>query len=195
MVMSRSVYITTLFLGRLRHKQLLNQYVVHILSPVTDKWPIWISGRERMAVEMISWPISMKEYCRTGELNLQPPEYQSDMHPTKLLVLVLKRTAGSKMVCGFGRNRSTTKLLRPILYMKNIYHKARLWKLTDNQLSITSSLSDELMKPRYDTPPTFMTLSRHLPVSTYSATRCSFRLSMVIPLLFISDWSIFFSFK
>ena len=28
------------------------------LSPVTDNCPSWISGRERMAVEIISWPIS-----------------------------------------------------------------------------------------------------------------------------------------
>ena len=31
------------------------QYLVHILSPVT--------GRERMSVEIISWPISKKECC------------------------------------------------------------------------------------------------------------------------------------
>ena len=38
------------------------QYLVHILSPVTDNCPSWISGRERMAVEIISRPIPMKEY-------------------------------------------------------------------------------------------------------------------------------------
>ena len=39
MVMSgRSVNLTTLFLGRLRPtSQTVNQYFVHILSPVTDK--------------------------------------------------------------------------------------------------------------------------------------------------------------
>ena len=31
-------------------------YLVHIFSPVTDNCPPWISGRERMAVEMNSWP-------------------------------------------------------------------------------------------------------------------------------------------
>ena len=34
---------------------------MHNLSPVTDNCPTWISGRERMAIEMISWPISTKE--------------------------------------------------------------------------------------------------------------------------------------
>ena len=37
-----------------------------------------------MAVEMISWPISMKERCRTGGSNSRLPEYQSDAHPTEL---------------------------------------------------------------------------------------------------------------
>ena len=35
--------------------------IVHILSPETDNCPSWISGRERMTVENISWSISMKE--------------------------------------------------------------------------------------------------------------------------------------
>ena len=37
---------------------------MHILSPGTDNWPSWISGRGRMAVENISWSISTKECCR-----------------------------------------------------------------------------------------------------------------------------------
>ena len=32
--------------------------IVHILSPETDNCPSWISGRERMTVENISWSIS-----------------------------------------------------------------------------------------------------------------------------------------
>ena len=35
--------------------------IVHILSPETDNCPSWISGRERMTVENISWSISAKE--------------------------------------------------------------------------------------------------------------------------------------
>ena len=66
---------------------------MHILSLVTDNCPTWISGRERMAVEMVSWPISMNliECCRTGLPNLQPLEHQSNAHPTKLLGPALKK--------------------------------------------------------------------------------------------------------
>ena len=63
---------------------MVNQYLVHILSPVTDNCPTWISGRERMATEMVSWPISTKECCRIGGSNPQPPDDQSDMHLTEL---------------------------------------------------------------------------------------------------------------
>ena len=48
----RSVYLTTLSLGRL--SPLLTS-IVHVLSPETDNCPSWISGRERMTVENISW--------------------------------------------------------------------------------------------------------------------------------------------
>ena len=37
---------------------------MHILSPETDNCSFWISGRERMTVENISWSISTKECCR-----------------------------------------------------------------------------------------------------------------------------------
>ena len=39
---------------------------MHILLSETDNYPSWISGRERMTVENISWSISTKEYCRPG---------------------------------------------------------------------------------------------------------------------------------
>ena len=53
--------------------------VVHILSPETDNCPSWISGRERMTVENISWSISTKECCRPRRgLNPRPPGLQSD---------------------------------------------------------------------------------------------------------------------
>ena len=40
--------------------------IVHILLPETDNCPSWISGRERMTVENITWSkkISTKECCR-----------------------------------------------------------------------------------------------------------------------------------
>ena len=52
---------------------------VHILSPEADNCPSWISTRERMTVENISWSISTKECCRPRrELNPRPPGLQSD---------------------------------------------------------------------------------------------------------------------
>ena len=57
---------------------------MHILLPETDNCPSWISGRERMTVENISWSISTKECCRPWQgLNLRPPGLQSDVHPTE----------------------------------------------------------------------------------------------------------------
>ena len=52
---------------------------MHILSPETDNCPSWISGRERITVENISWSISTKECCRPWrELNPRTPGLQSD---------------------------------------------------------------------------------------------------------------------
>ena len=66
------------FTGQAYSYKLLTS-IVHILSPETDNCPSWISGRERMTVENISWSISMKECCwpRRG-LNPRPPGLQSD---------------------------------------------------------------------------------------------------------------------
>ena len=57
---------------------------MHILSQVTDNFPSWISGWERMTIEKISWSISTKECCRTGASNSRPPNHQSSVHPTEL---------------------------------------------------------------------------------------------------------------
>ena len=52
---------------------------MHILSPETDNCPSWISGRERMTVENISWSISTNECCRPRRgLHPRPPGLQSD---------------------------------------------------------------------------------------------------------------------
>ena len=52
---------------------------MHILSPETDNCPSWISRRERMTVENISWSISTKECCRPRRgLNPRPPGLQLD---------------------------------------------------------------------------------------------------------------------
>ena len=71
---AQSVYLTTRSLDRLSP-----------LLPETHNCPSWISGRERMTVENISWSISTKECCQPREgrgvrwcLTLQPPGLQSD---------------------------------------------------------------------------------------------------------------------
>ena len=52
---------------------------MHILSPETDNCPSWISGRERMTVENVSWSISTKECYRPRRgLNPRPSGLQSD---------------------------------------------------------------------------------------------------------------------
>ena len=52
----------------------------------------WISGRERMITENISWSISTKECCRPGGgSNPQPSDHQANMHPNEPL-----RTADEK---------------------------------------------------------------------------------------------------
>ena len=72
---ARSVYLTTRLLGRLSPLT----SIVHILLPETDNCPSWISGRERMTVENISWSISMKEcWLPRRGLNPRPPGLQSD---------------------------------------------------------------------------------------------------------------------
>ena len=71
---AQSVYLTTRLLGRLSPLT----SIVHILLP-TDNCSSWISGRERMTIENISWSISTKECCRPRRgLNLRPPGLQSD---------------------------------------------------------------------------------------------------------------------
>lgn len=55
-----------------------------ILSPLTDNSLPWISVRERMVVEKISRPISMKERCQTRASVPRPSDYQSAMHSTEL---------------------------------------------------------------------------------------------------------------
>ena len=70
---ARSVYLTTRLLGR------FSPLSVHILSPETKNCPSWVSGRERMTVEYISWSISTKECCRPPRgLNPRPPGLYSD---------------------------------------------------------------------------------------------------------------------
>ena len=88
-----SVYFTTLLLGRLRPPSgepvLCTFFRQKLISPS------WISGREGMTVENISWSnISTKECCRYGgESNLQPSDktgehkakgFQNGKHTSKV---------------------------------------------------------------------------------------------------------------
>ena len=60
-VMSSAVSLPNhTFTGQAKSSKRLTS-IVHILSPETDNCPSWISGRERMTVENISWSISTKE--------------------------------------------------------------------------------------------------------------------------------------
>ena len=71
------------FTGRALSSKRLTS-IVHILSPETDNCPSWISGRERMTLENISWSISTKECCRPWwGSNPRPSGLQSDAHPTE----------------------------------------------------------------------------------------------------------------
>ena len=66
------------FTGQAKFSTVLTN-IVHILSPETDNFPSWISGRERMTIENISRSISIKECCRPWRgLNPQPPSLHSD---------------------------------------------------------------------------------------------------------------------
>ena len=53
------------------------QYLMHILSAVIDNCPTWNSGRESMAIQIISWPNSTKECCRTWGSNPRPSTHQA----------------------------------------------------------------------------------------------------------------------
>ena len=57
---------------------------VHIISPETDNCLSWISGREKMTVENISWSNHREKMLpnRRGS-NPQPPDHQTDAHPTE----------------------------------------------------------------------------------------------------------------
>ena len=52
---------------------------MHILSSVIDNCPSWISRRGRMAIEIISWSISMNVVWLSWGFNLWPLDLQSNM--------------------------------------------------------------------------------------------------------------------
>ena len=97
---ARSVYLTTRVLGRLSPLS----GIVHSVSLETDNCPSWISGRERMTVENISWSISTKECCRSRRgLNSRPsglqPDGASNSHRGQLyLFFCATRCTGVKQI-------------------------------------------------------------------------------------------------
>ena len=77
--------LLTLFQGRLIPPLIaVEQDLVHILSPVTDNCLSWISRRGRMAVEIISWPVSTNVMWQGWDSNSWRMDLQSDMPPTVL---------------------------------------------------------------------------------------------------------------
>ena len=52
-------------------------YLVYIFWPVIDNYPTRNSSRGRMAIEINSWPIPMRECCRTAGSNPQTSTYQA----------------------------------------------------------------------------------------------------------------------
>ena len=75
-------YLTTLFL-RKPPNQFISTWCT-FFSPVTDNCSSWISGRGRMAVEIISWPNLHGRMCQMWGSNSGPPACQGDMLPTEL---------------------------------------------------------------------------------------------------------------
>ena len=57
-------YHTFSFTGQVQSFKRLTS-IWHILSKEIDNCPFWISGREKMTVENISWSIPIKEFCRS----------------------------------------------------------------------------------------------------------------------------------
>ena len=55
---------------------------MHIFLPETENCP-WISGRERMTLENISW--SRKNVADLTVVESAPPDHRSDRHPTEPL--------------------------------------------------------------------------------------------------------------
>ena len=54
---------------------LIDSFIPVLLA---NNCPAWISGRERMTVEIISWPISTKECCQLWRSNRLPGGRTSD---------------------------------------------------------------------------------------------------------------------
>ena len=95
----------------------------HIFLPETDNCPSWISGRERMTVENISWSISTKECCwPRRRLNLRPPGLQSDGTSTgnKMDVFRFKDKFEKDLTLGMLGKFSADDILKYLSYFPKI---------------------------------------------------------------------------
>ena len=101
------------------------QYLVHILSPVTDNCSSWISGRGRMAVEMFSWPSLHERMCRTWGSNSGPLTCQANLLLIELPRPVKKKTSSPKgndcsPTC---QGQSAPNLMQPFPHPNDATHK------------------------------------------------------------------------
>ena len=78
--------------------------------PVTDYLSSWISGRESMALEIISWPNSTIECCWTCGMNPQPSAYQADAHSIKLPRLAIIKVHPTLFITLFKGSKSNSIL-------------------------------------------------------------------------------------
>ena len=80
-MLSKSIYLTTLFLVRL-NPQVVDQCLCTVFVFARNcHCPSWISQSERLTVEYISWSISTNECCWSQRRsNLRPPDHQSDAY-------------------------------------------------------------------------------------------------------------------
>ena len=84
-----------------------DHYLSFYFPLVTDNCPSWISGRERMAVEIISWLISTNECCQTWGSNPRPSAYQANkmsVRPAKIQISLGIRPVGSESSLSAWRN-------------------------------------------------------------------------------------------
>ena len=79
---SQLVHLIILFLGMLSAVSSLTSICANCFAR-NWCWPSWISGRDRMTVENISWSISMKECCQTWRWSKLQSDHQSDTNLTE----------------------------------------------------------------------------------------------------------------
>ena len=96
------------------------QYLVHILLPVVHNCPSWISGRERMVVEIISLPNSTKEFTGREDRTRDPPHTRRTRirpsHRARLLSLS-RLTESCRRQMNRQKNSNVQFLPLPLFYI------------------------------------------------------------------------------